>query len=103
MNASTNDFAIRSVVTIVQQPATPDWQGLRMATWLKAAEAAKFDVFLTVDQGLEYQQNLTGRKIAIIIFRRKSNRLQELLQLVQACLERIRSVHPGQIVSIEAT
>lgn len=77
--------------------------GLQNGDLLKAAEAAEFDVFLTVDQGIEYQQNLTGRKIAIIIFRTKSNRLHDLLQLVPACLERIRSVHPGQIVSIEAT
>ncbi len=48
--------------------------GLKNGDLLKAAEAAKFDVFLTVDQGIEYQQNLTGRKIAIIIFRTKSNR-----------------------------
>jgi hypothetical protein len=43
------------------------------------AETAKFDVFLTVDQGIEYQQNLTGRNMAIIIFRTKSNRLKDLL------------------------
>jgi predicted nuclease of predicted toxin-antitoxin system len=77
--------------------------GLKNGDLLKAAEAAKFDVFLTVDQGIEYQQNLTGQKIAIIIFRTKSNRLQDLLQLVPACLARIKSIHQGQIVIIEAT
>jgi len=35
------------------------------------------EVFLTVDQGIEYQQNLTDRNIAIIIFRTKSNRLKD--------------------------
>lgn len=34
--------------------------GLTNGDLLKAAEAAKFDVLLTVDQGIEYQQNLTG-------------------------------------------
>jgi predicted nuclease of predicted toxin-antitoxin system len=77
--------------------------GLKNGDILKAAEAAKFDVFLTVDQGIEYQQNLTGRKIAIIIFRTKSNRLRNLLQLVPACLARMKSMQPGQVVSIEAT
>lgn len=43
--------------------------GLKNGDLLTAAEAAKFDVFLTVDQGIEYQQNLTGRKIAILIVR----------------------------------
>ena len=74
--------------------------GLRNSELLKAAEAAKFDVFLTVDQGFEYQQNLAGRKIAIIIFRVKSNRLQELLRLVPACLAQMESIQPGQIVNI---
>jgi len=53
-------------VTIAKQPATPDGR-LKNGDLLKAAEANKFDVFLTVDQGIEYQQNLTGRKIAIIV------------------------------------
>jgi len=43
--------------------------GLKNGELLEAAETAKFNAFLTVDQGIEYQQNLTGRNIAIIIFR----------------------------------
>jgi hypothetical protein len=39
--------------------------GLENGELLTAAETAKFDVLLSVDQGIEYQQNLTGRKIAI--------------------------------------
>ena len=76
--------------------------GLGNGELLQAAEAAKFSVFLTVDQGIEYQQNLTGRKIAIIVFRAKSNRLIDLLPLVPACLAHIQSIQPGQIVRITA-
>jgi len=61
---------------------------------LAAAETAKFEIFLTVDQGIEYQQNLTGRSIAIIILHTKSNRLKE-------CLAHIESIQPGQTVRIE--
>jgi hypothetical protein len=75
--------------------------GLKNGDLLTTAETAKFDVFITADQGIEYQQNLTARKIAIIIFRTKSNRLKDLLPLVPACLARIESIHPGQIVRIE--
>jgi hypothetical protein len=75
--------------------------GLKNGDLLTTAESAKFDVFITADQGIEYQQNLTARKIAIIIFRTKSNRLKDLLPLVPACLARIESIHPGQIVRIE--
>src|SRR5438105_9502135 len=44
---------------------------------------------------------LTGRKIAIIIFRTKSNRLKDLLPYVPVCLAHIESIQPGQIVRIE--
>jgi hypothetical protein len=46
--------------------------GLENGQLLTAAEAAKFDVLLTVDRGFEYQQNLGHRKIAVIIFCGKS-------------------------------
>jgi hypothetical protein len=75
--------------------------GLKNGELLIAAETAEFDVFVTVDQGIEYQQNLTARKIAIVIFRAKSNRLKDLLPLVPACLARLESIQPGQVVRIE--
>ena len=76
--------------------------GLKNGDLLTAAETAKFDVLLTMDQGIEYQQNLTGRSIAIIIFRTKSNGLKDLLPHVPACLGYIESIQPGQIVRIES-
>jgi hypothetical protein len=65
---------------------------------LIAAETAKFDVFITVDQGIEYQQNLTGRNIAIIIFRTKSNRLKDLLPHARARLPRL--LNPCNLVRL---
>ncbi len=75
--------------------------GRKNGELLTAAETARFDVFVTMDQGIEYQQNLTGRNIAIIIFRMKSNRLRDPLPHAPACLAHIESVQPGQIVRIE--
>jgi hypothetical protein len=75
--------------------------GLKNGDLLIAAETAKFDVFLTVDQGIEYQQNLTARKISIIILRARSSRLTELLRLVPACLAGLASIQPGQILKID--
>lgn len=72
-------------------PRLPDsrYAGLAGGELLTAAETAKFDVFLTVDQGIEYQQNLAGRSIAIIIFRTKSNRLKRPLA-TRVRLHRVR-------------
>src|ERR1700720_2518713 len=74
--------------------------GLKNGDLLAAAERAKFDVFLSVDQGIEYQQNLAARQIAIVIFRAKSNRLKDLLPLASACLAHLETIRPGQIVRI---
>jgi predicted nuclease of predicted toxin-antitoxin system len=74
--------------------------GLRNGDLLAAAERAEFDVFLTVDQGIQHQQNLAGRKIAIIILKVSSNRLQDLLPLVPACRTQIACIEAGQLISI---
>ncbi len=75
--------------------------GLANGELLKAAESSRFDVFITADQGIEYQQNLTARNIAIIVLRAKSNRLQDLLPHVPSCLGQIQTIQPGQIIRIE--
>ena len=42
------------------------WGGLKNGELLTMAEAAGFDVFVTGDRALEYQQNLAGRRLAIV-------------------------------------
>jgi len=41
--------------------------GLKNGDLLTAAETAGFEIFITVDQGIAYQQNLTGRNISVIV------------------------------------
>jgi hypothetical protein len=43
------------------------WSGLKNGALLDAAEQAGFDWFITADQELSYQQNLTGRKMALVV------------------------------------
>src|SRR6516162_586170 len=71
--------------------------GLKNSDLLTAAEPKKVDVFLTVDQGIEYQQNLAGRKPAIIIFRTNSTRLKDLSPLVSVCLEHVESIRLAKL------
>ena len=76
------------------------FEGLENGELLEQAEAAGFDVLVTVDRGFEYEQNLEGRKIAVIIFRTKSIGLKDLLPLVPTCLARLESIQPGEVVRI---
>lgn len=43
------------------------WSKLQNGDLLREAEAAGFDVFLTTDQNLAYQQNLSARQIAVVV------------------------------------
>jgi predicted nuclease of predicted toxin-antitoxin system len=74
--------------------------GLENGDLLKAAEAAGFDVLLTVDRGMEYEQDISHRKISIILFQAKSIQLKDLVPHVAACLVQLESIQPGQIIRI---
>ena len=55
----------------VRTAAQEKWDRLRNGELLNAAEAAGFDVLLTTDKNMRYQQNLAGRKIAIVVLSRQ--------------------------------
>ena len=56
----------------VSTAAHEGWNTLQNGDLLNAAEAAGFEVFLTTDKNIRYQQNLTGRKIAIVLIRKQT-------------------------------
>jgi hypothetical protein len=46
------------------------WERLKNGNLLREAEAAGFDVLVTTDKSMSYQQNLTGRKLALVVLER---------------------------------
>ena len=74
--------------------------GLRNGRLLSRAEAVGFEVFLTVDSGVEYQQNLEGRRIAITIVHARSNRLADLQPHAAACLAALVTIRTGQLLTV---
>jgi hypothetical protein len=72
--------------------------GLQNGQLLAAAEAAGFEVVVTVDQNIPYQQNLGERKIALLILCAPTNRLRDLRQIIPAALNALSLIQPGQIV-----
>ena len=48
--------------------------GKKNGELLLLAEADGFEVFITLDHGIAYQQNFSGRRIAVVLIRAKSNR-----------------------------
>jgi hypothetical protein len=51
----------------VEEARAHGWDTFRNGELLDAAEAAGFDVFVTTDRNIPYQQNLTGRQIAVVV------------------------------------
>jgi hypothetical protein len=58
----------------------------------------RWDVLLTSDRNIKYQQNMTGRKVSILILHAKSNRMEDLLLLMPACAEALGRIQPGSVV-----
>ena len=71
--------------------------GKKNGSLLDLAESAGFEIFVTMDKGLEYEQNLAGRSIAILILRARSNRLADLLPLVPDLLRTVKLARKGEI------
>ena len=74
--------------------------GQKNGLLLSLAEGAGFDLFLTMDKGVQYQQNLAGRSIAILIVRATSNRLGDLLPHLEACRSIMNSIQPGEVIRV---
>ena len=60
----------------------------------------RWDVLLTSDRNIKYQQNMTGRSVSILILRAKSNRMKDLLPLMPACAEALLSIQPGRVIEV---
>jgi predicted nuclease of predicted toxin-antitoxin system len=69
---------------------------------LTAAEMAGFNVLITVDKNIPYQQNFSGRKLSLIILLTRSNDLSDLLPHAAACGSALRSIEAGKVVRIGA-
>jgi hypothetical protein len=58
------------------------------------------DVFVTIDAGLLYQQDLGRLPLAIVLLTAPSNRLDALLPLVPGLLEQLSDISPGQVLRV---
>ena len=75
------------------------WSGLENGELLRAA-ATRFDVFLTADQNIEYQQNLRELPLAVVVLVAHSNRLETLRPLIPELLARLETLEPHTLVKV---
>lgn len=70
------------------------WSKTKNGALLRLAEGAGFDAFLTADQSLQYQQNLSASKLRIIVFAAVSNRIEHIAPLLPRAIVALREMLP---------
>ena len=77
------------------------WSGIKNGKLLVLA-ATKFDVFLTMDKNLEYQQNMATLPVAVLVLEAVSNRLEHLAPLVPSVLKELNHLPPCTLRRVDA-
>jgi hypothetical protein len=78
------------------------WAGIENGELLRRAAGAGFQVFLTADRSLQFQQNLTNSPLAVVVLIARRNAIRHLLPLVPNALAAISATRPGQVARVTA-
>ena len=76
------------------------WAGLKNGELLKEAATAGFEVFLTSDQNIAFQQNLKKTDLFVVVLVALTNKLEDLLPLVPSVLVALKGSGRGRLVRI---
>jgi hypothetical protein len=83
----------------VKTVAEAGWAGVKNGQLLKLA-AKQFDILLTVDRNLEYQQNFAGLTLAVIVVHVATNDIAMLRPLMPQVLAAIPEARAGTVTRI---
>lgn len=76
------------------------WSGKKNGELLSLAEA-HFEILITADQNLRYQQNLKGRSIIIFVLKSPNSRYETVRSLIPEVIEKISGTTKSEIIEIE--
>ena len=83
------------VVTVPER----GWGGIKNSRLLRLA-ASEFDVLLTMDRGMEYQQNLREIDLCLMVLSAASNDIDDLLPLAPSINAAFAKVVPGHLIHV---
>ena len=75
------------------------WGGIKNGALLQLADG-QFDALLTVDQGIEHQQNVAGFTISVVVMVAPSNDVDDLRPLLPSIEKALASMRPGEIIRV---
>ena len=77
------------------------WAGKKNGELMQVARG-QFDIFVTSDQNLRYQQNLAYSEVGVIVLVALSNRIEALRPLIPKTNEVLQRIEPGEVIEIGA-
>ena len=77
------------------------WSGIKNGALLRKAADHGFQVLLTMDSNMVYQQNLPVQSVALIVLKASSNRLEDTLPLMSKVLKALPNVVMGTVIAVE--
>jgi predicted nuclease of predicted toxin-antitoxin system len=89
------DFTGHEVLTVEEA----GFKGLKNGQLLQAA-SGQYDVLVTVDQNLQYQQNLTSSGVAIIVLKAQRSTYPMLKPLMSQVLGTLEEIKSGEIIVV---
>ncbi len=84
---------------VVVEALERGWDTLVNGELIAAAEAAGFELLLTTDKNMRYQQNLTGRRIAFVVI--GNQQWPTLRRYVQRVVDAVNAATPGSFAEVE--
>lgn len=91
------EFAGCVVFTVTEM----GWAGKKNGELMKAARG-QFNVFVTADQNLQFQQNLAYADVGVVVLVAVNNRIETLSPLMTQVNEVLKMITAGQVVEVEA-
>jgi len=76
------------------------WSGRRNGALIQLMVGAKFDTLLTVDRGIEFQQNVVASGIGVVVVLTPANRLKELRALLPQTRDGLSRVSAGHLIKV---
>lgn len=77
------------------------WRGTKDTILLAIANAEPFDVFITADKNLPYQQNVQNLTLKVIVLNSKSTRPDRLIPLILKLIPLLPDLEPGSVTIID--
>ncbi len=84
---------------VVVEALERGWDALVNGELIAAAEAAGFELLLTTDKNMRYQQNLTGRRISFVVI--GNQQWPTLRRYVQRVVDAVNAATPGSFAEVE--